>query len=89
MLRFCLKCFLMGAVVAISCYLLLLALPRGPWSFLFLIVWPTGILMAADAPGISIAGVMLLVGICALGNGFFYAVIGAIFRAGTHPHKNA
>lgn len=45
-----------------------------------MILWPTGIWLAADLPEVTALGTMILAGIVALGNGIIYLIIGGAVR---------
>jgi len=81
MLQFFLKAFAVGTLVApLLAVFVLVVRPNPQLLPLTLFVWPTGFLMAGDAPGITFAGVALLFGVSALGNGLVYGIVATLFR---------
>jgi hypothetical protein len=80
MFRFCLKAFAIGTAIAFVCYGLM-SLTRSLGLFVLpMFVWPWGIWMIGDMPGIKPAGVALLLAISAVLNGLLYMGVGALGR---------
>ena len=78
MLWLWLRIFLIGIAAALLSLLFLHFVPRGWWSLVAFLVWPTVALFPIDAAPSSMMEALVVIGILALINGIIYVSFGTV-----------